>query len=410
MRTTDQYIANPRHIANLSPRPDDPLPSKTTETMLHKLPTLLLLLLVPFASLSEVSGDCGAPAKTDDGWDIAVPSDVGLDRAKLCPIGPRFAAWREADIHSVLVVRHGRLAYEHYFTNPDERFGQPVADVAYDASMKHDLRSISKSVTALVLGIAIGKGLIAGVDQPVLPIFPEYADLRTPEKDRITIRHLLTMSQGLTWDESLPYSDPRNSEIRMDEAPDPVRYTLDQPVGSEPGSVYNYSGGSATIIAALLHKATGKPLDALARTELFEPLGITDFQWRSFPNGEPRAASGLRMRPRDLIKIGQLVLDHGMWRGQQIVPADWIAAATSPQINGDQLYFYGYQFWLGRSLLDKKQIDWVAGFGYGGQRLFIVPSLDMVVLIHAGLYSSSLQGRIPLSIFNRYVLASVETP
>ncbi len=116
------------------------------------------------------------------------------------------------------------------------------------------------------------------------------------------------------------------------------------------------------------------------------------------------------MRPRDLIKIGQLVLDHGMWRGQQIVPADWIAAATSPQINGDQLYFYGYQFWLGRSLLDKKQIDWVAGFGYGGQRLFIVPSLDMVVLIHAGLYSSSLQGRIPLSIFNRYVLASVETP
>jgi CubicO group peptidase (beta-lactamase class C family) len=143
---------------------------------------------------------------------------------------------------------------------------------------------------------------------------------------------------------------------------------------------------------------------------LFEPLGISDVEWERFASGEPRPASGLRMRPRDLIKIGQLVLNHGAWQGKQVVPADWIAAATSPQINGQQIYFYGYQFWLGRSLLRGQQVDWIAGVGYGGQRLFIVPSLDMVVLVHAGLYTSSLQGWVPLSILNRYVLAGVDTP
>jgi len=99
-----------------------------------------------------------------------------------------------------------------------------------------------------------------------------------------------------------------------------------------------------------------------------------------------------------------LVLDHGAWHGRQVVPADWIAAATSPQINGRDSYFYGYQFWLGRSLARGKEADWIAGVGYGGQRLFIVPSLDLVVLVHAGLYNSDMQGWVPRSILNRYVL------
>lgn len=373
---------------------------------------LITLLLAPVCAPAQVgtATDCGAPAAIDDGWQIAAPESVGLDPAVLCRIGPRFTAWTDADIHAVVVVRHGRLVYERYFTNADERYGHVIGKVTYDASTKHDLRSISKSVTALVLGIAIAKGQIPGVDQPVLPLFPEYADLRSPEKDKITIRHLLTMSQGLAWNEDLPYSNSTNSEILMDNAADPVRYAFSQPVEAQPGAVYNYSGGSATIISAMLHKATGESLDTLARTGLFAPLGITDVEWDRFSSGEPRAASGLRMRPRDLAKIGQLVLNHGAWLGNQVVPADWIAAATTPQINGQQLYFYGYQFWIGRSLVRGKQVDWVAGVGYGGQRLFIVPAFDLVVLVHAGLYSSSMQGWVPLSILNRYVLAGAETP
>ena len=378
------------------------------------MPRLLLLILlfgpVVARAQSSAPADCGTPAQTGDGWQVATPPASGLDPALLCRIGPRFAAWTEADIHAILLVRHGKLVFEHYFTATDKPHWYSFGTITYEAATKHDLRSITKSVTSLILGIAIAKGQIAGIDQPVLPLFPEYADLRSPEKDRITLRHLLTMSQGLQWNEDLPYSNAANSEIQMDESPDPVRYAFAQPVDAPPGAVYNYSGGSATIIAALLHKAAGESLDTLARTELFEPLGISDVEWDRFGNGEPRPASGLLMRPRDLIKIGQLVLDHGAWQGKQIVPADWIAAATSPQINGQQLYFYGYQFWIGRSLLRGKQVDWVAGVGYGGQRLFIVPSFDLVLLVHAGLFDSSMQGWVPLSILNRYVLPAADRP
>jgi CubicO group peptidase (beta-lactamase class C family) len=308
----------------------------------------------------------------------------------------------------VLVVRHDKLVFEHYFAGPDERWGRPLGTVTYDASMPHDLRSATKSVVGLVVGIAVERGWIKSIDTPVLSYFPEYADLATPEKQRITVRHLLTMSLGLAWNEDLPYSNPANSERRMTDAPDPYRFVLEQPVEWPAGTAYTYSGGSTALLSAILRRTSGKSLDELARTLLFEPLGITEVGWERYGNGDPIAASGLRLRPRDLVKIGELVLAHGNWHGRQIVPADWIASATSPQINGQGLYFYGYQFWLGRTLVDKRAVDWVAGVGYGGQRLFIVPDLDLVVLVHAGLYQSFLQAYVPLGIFNRYVLAGTD--
>ena len=372
--------------------------------MKHIIAGLLLLLLPCSARASEV---CGAPPAGVDGWQVAAPETAGFDPRILCGIGDPSTGWPRANIHAVLVVRHGKLVYEHYFSGEDQHLGRPVGVVNFDAGTRHDLRSITKSVTALVLGIEIGKGRVGGVNTPVLAQFPEYADLRSPEKDRITMRDLLTMSQGLAWNEDIPYSNPANSEIRMDTDADPVRYALAQPVEAPAGAVYNYSGGSATIIAAMVRKATGRRLDDLAREDLFQPLGITDFEWVHFRSGDPAAASGLRMLPRDLIKIGQMVLDHGTWNGKQVVPADWVSAATSPQINGQLLFFYGYQFWIGRSFVHGQEIDWPAGVGYGGQRLFIVPSKDLVVLVQAGMYDSPLQGRVPVTILNQYVLTGI---
>ena len=377
------------------------------------MPILFLLLffalaLRPAAAQTEAQPGCGVPPALDS-WPVAAADAVGLDGGTLCRIGPRFRGWPEADIHSVVVIRHGRLVYEQYFSGKDETLGRSAGIVHFDVSTRHDIRSIEKSIVVLTLGIIIGQGRMPGLDAPVLPQLPEYADLRTPEKDKITLRHLLTMSQGLAWDEDLPYSDPANSETQMDFSPDPVRYALAQPVVAPPGTVYNYSTGSAMILSALLRKATGQKLDALARTELFVPLGITDYEWAHLPSGEV-SPYGLRMRPRDLAKVGQLVLNRGAWNGKQLVPADWIAAATSPQINGAQLYFYGFQFWLGRSWVNGREIDWAAGVGYGGQRLFIVPALDLVVVVHAGLYTSSMQGWVPLVVLNRYVLQAVRGP
>jgi CubicO group peptidase (beta-lactamase class C family) len=377
------------------------------------LPAVLLAFLLALPTAAAVAqsappADCGTPAAINDGWDVATPDAAGMDPAVLCRIGPRFQAWTQANVHSVVVVRHGKLVYERYFSGADEQLGRSIGTVAFDASTKHDLRSITKSVVSLLLGVAIGKGQIAGVEQPIMPLLPEYADLRSPEKDRITLRDLLTMSQGLRWNEDLPYNDPNNSEEQMDNAADPVRYTLSQPIETPPGEVFNYSGGGAIVISRLLREATGQPIEALARTELFEPLGITDFEWPPVASGEAAAASGVRLRPRDTVKLGQLVLNHGAWRGRQVVPADWIAAATTPHISAPLLWFYGYQFWLGRSLVHGREVDWALGMGYGGQRLFIVPALDLVALVHAGLYRSSMQGAVPLVVLNRYVLPAVK--
>jgi CubicO group peptidase (beta-lactamase class C family) len=351
---------------------------------------------------------CDPPVPRDDGWKVAAPATVGLDAATLCALVPRFEAWKEADVHAALVVRHGALVFEHYFNGADERWGRSLGVVDFAPDVKHDLRSITKSVTSLLLGIAIDHGWVPGIDASVLSLLPQYADLHSVEMDRITLRHLLTMSAGLKWDENVPYTIPDNSEIQMDGAPDPYRYVLTRPIDTAPGTVWNYSGGGAALISAVLHQATGKTEDVLAQELLFDPLGISDVAWvRYTGNGEPVAASGLAMRPRDLAKLGQLVLNRGMWAGRQVVSAAWIDASITPQIQGSQLYFYGYQWWLGRSLVNLHQIDWAVGYGLGGQRLYIVPQLDMVVLVMAGLYRSDMQGWVPLIALNRYALAAV---
>ena len=317
------------------------------------------------------------------------------------------------DIHAVLVVRHGKLVLEQYFSGADERWGEALGDIAHSRNQLHDARSVTKSVVALVLGAAIDRGLVTlknGLDTPIFDL-PQYPDLRTTEKERITLRYLLTMSAGLKWDEDIPYGDPRNSETQMDRAPDPARFVLSQAVAVPPGEVYNYSGGSAVLIQAILKQATERTLDVLAHDPLFAPLGITEVDWvRHTATGEPIAASGLRLLPRDFAKLGQLVLAHGVWAGKQIVSARFVAEATAPQINGQGLYFYGYQFWLGRSLVGGQEIDWIAAVGLGGQRIYIVPTLDLVAVVNAGLYRSPMQAWVPLAALNRYVLAAALPP
>jgi CubicO group peptidase (beta-lactamase class C family) len=351
---------------------------------------------------------CTPPAAGDDGWTVDAPGNVGLDGKRLCSIVDRLAGIAGANIHSVVVARRGRLVFEEYFTGADEIWAEPLGVVAHGIEVKHDVRSISKSVTSLLLGIALDRKLIAGIDEPVFKFFPEHGDLRTPEKDRILLRHLLTMSAGLAWNETIPYTNPANSEVRMLRSPTPYRYVLQQPLEEAPGVQFNYSGGATTLLAGVIQKVTGKPLDVFAREALFEPLGITDVQWVKMPNGEIAAASGLRLRSRDLAKLGQLILQHGQARGRQVVSAQWLEQSMTPQIDAIDFLFYGYQWWLGRSLIDRREVAWEAGLGLGGQRLFIVPELDLVVVITGGYYASPVQRWLPWEIFRQYVLRAVD--
>ena len=373
------------------------------------------MLFAAFAvAMASCSADatCTPPPAVNDGWDVGSPETAGFGLDRLCALGARIEGEKENNVHAVLVVRHGKLVFEQYFPGADERWGAPL-DNAHSRDRLHDARSVTKSVVALVLGAAIDHGFLKlkdGLDTPVLDLLPEYADLRTPEKERITLRHLLTMSAGLQWDEEIPYGDPSNSETQMDRAADPARFVLSQAVVTTPGEAYNYSGGSAELIQAVLKHATERNLDVLAHDLLFAPLGITQVDWVRHPiTGEPIAASGLRLLPRDFAKIGQLVIADGIWGDKQIVPTAFLGEATSPQINGQGIYFYGYQFWLGRSLVRGDELDWVAAVGLGGQRVYIVPRLDLVVIVNAGLYHSPRQAWVPLAVLNRVLAATLPT-
>jgi len=374
--------------------------------MTVRILVLLVGLLLAGAARAEPTAECGAPAPRDDGWAVAAPDAVALDATLLCPVIQRLAD-PAVNVHSVVVVRHGSLVFEHYFAGEDQRWGRPIGKVVFGPDTRHDMRSITKAVTGLLFGIAAGQGKFPALDTPVFDYFPEYAALRTPEKARIRLRDLLTMSSGLEWDEKLPYTDPKNSENMLDVAPEPYRFVLEQKLIETPGLRFNYNSGGTTLLGAVIARQTGQRLDAYARDMLFTPLGIMDVEWARLDNGDPAGASGLRLRPRDLAKIGQLVLARGAWKGRQIVPAEWIDEATAPQIAGEALYFYGYQLWLGRSLVGRHKLDWVAGVGLGGQRVFIVPADDLVVAVTAGLYTSNQQAAIPLEILDHYVLPAV---
>lgn len=363
-----------------------------------------------FAQPSLAPSACGAPIAVNDGWQIDKPENVGLNGERLCGIEARLKA-TNANVHAVVVIRHGKLVFEQYFTGYDYPWGLPDGQFTFDAITKHDMRSVSKSVTSLLMGIAIDRKFIANVDEPVVKFFPEFATLKTPRWDSITLRNLLTMSSGIRWDENLPWTDPKNDEPHLGKDLDPIRYVLSKPIASPPDTIWNYNGGGTDLLGNIIERTSGKPFDVFAREALFQPLGITDWEWKTYQNGKVSPAAGLRLRPRDAAKIGQLVLNRGIWGGQQIVPAAWIAQSTAPRFQAigffGGLFFYGYQWWLGRTLAGDKEVTWIAAAGLGGQRVIVIPDLDLVVITTAGLYASPRQGNAALDILYSYVIPSV---
>jgi CubicO group peptidase (beta-lactamase class C family) len=337
------------------------------------------------AAYADPSDGCGVPAARDDGWPVVlVNEDRLVDRGALCRMADRLAA--SSNVHAVLVAHGGKLVFERYLKGSDEIQGRRVENVTFDADRLHDMKSVSKSVASLAVGIAIDRGLIKSINEPIFSFFPELSDLRSPEKDRIQLVHALTMSMGLKWVEATPATgDYDNDESRMHMAPDPCRYVLGLPVTAAAGQEFFYNTGALTLVSAIIHRATGRPLDEFARETLFEPMGIAGVEWIRV-KGDADAGGGLRLRPRDMAKFGQLVLAGGRWKDRQIVSKAWIETSTAPKIKGPADQSYGYLWWLGRFLLNKHELHWIGALGRGGQSIRIVPELDLVVAVIAGYY------------------------
>lgn len=338
-------------------------------------------------------------------WKRATPSEAGFDPAIGETLDAAFADGKFKNLHAVVLVRGGKIVLERYFPGPDERWGRPLGTVDHSGESRHDLRSVSKSVVGLLYGIALAEGKVPPLDASLVAQFPDYPDLADdPERGRITIADTLSMQLGLKWNEDLPYTDPRNSEIAMERSDDRIRYVLEQPILVEPGTRWTYSGGSTALIGHLISRGTGQDLMTYATEKLFLPLGIEDVEWVRGSNGEPSAASGLRMRAPDLARIGQMVLNKGTWQGKRIVPAEWLEASFAGDARLEDGLEYGKHWWLGR-LRDGER--WIGGFGNGGQRLMIYPSLDTTIVVFAGNYNQANAWRVTLEVLTDVIFPAL---
>jgi CubicO group peptidase (beta-lactamase class C family) len=307
------------------------------------------------------------PAELGDGWAVAAPADVGLNPDAVAAVYRRFFSEREFyNAQSLLIVRDGRLVAEGY------------ARELGDRSRIHHVQSITKSVTSLVFGILHDDGVFADVDEPLGTVLPDSSFGSRPQAREITLHHLLTMSSGLELDNhrfavDLLMRRPRNQ----------ARYLLSRPFYAAPGERFRYRDADPQLLSYAIQARTGRTLEDHAVERLFRPLGIVDYHWEKNADGVTLGAHGLWLRPRDLAKIGQLVLDQGIRNGQQVVSAEWVSRSTRPQIEIGQDdpvtsgFSYGYYWWI------VPELEAFSAWGHGGQYVFVVPGARLVVVLTA---------------------------
>src|SRR5687768_4585817 len=216
-----------------------------------------LALVAPSSTRAQVApgGSYHRPATANDGWKTASAESLGVDSAALGRLTATIRAWPELGVHAILIEREGHLIYEAYFDGFDERWGTPLGRVSMTPTSKHDLRSVTKSVVSALTGIALGEGAIKTLGEPVVEWFPEYPQLNTPDRRRVTLAHVLSMTSGLKWNEEVPYNNPLNDEIRMTRDSLPLRYALSAPFALAPGEDFNYNGGLTHVMAAVIERA-----------------------------------------------------------------------------------------------------------------------------------------------------------
>ena len=310
------------------------------------------------------------PVDLGDGWQTSSLDEEGVDTEKIKALMQHILNGHEAvkNIHSVLLVKDGRLALEEYFYGTHRNH-------------MHQIQSDTKSVISILMGIAVDKGFIKNVDQPILDFFPD----KTPanlnaDKRAITIQHLLMMAPGLQCRDSYRYGWRGIFEMRK--SVDWTQFMLDLPMAEAPGTRFEYCNGASFLLSAIIQKATRMNTLEFAEKHLFSHLGITDLRWPANPQGITIGWADLRLKPRDMAKIGYMMLRGGSWRGQQIVSRSWVNESTQPHIKAGG-YEYGYQWWRGNAIIDNRAIEALWAWGHGGQFIFVLPVLDLVAVFTA---------------------------
>jgi CubicO group peptidase (beta-lactamase class C family) len=333
------------------------------------------------------------PAAPSRGWPDSTPEKEGLDRGSLDAFDRELASGAHGYVDSMLVIRHGRVVYEKEYDHSKDyarlfagkgaagiyNYYDPAWHPFYKDTRLHTMQSVSKSVTSALIGIAIGRKQISGVDAKVTALLADWHPAPDPRRDAMTLSDVLTMTTGIRWDEeSTDYTDPRNNCAVMESKDDWVRYVLEQPMAADPGKVFVYNSGATELLSAVIQKATGGTADDYAKANLFGPLGIDAFYWKRTPKGLSDTEGGLYLAPRDLAKIGDVYMHDGVWRGRRVLPAGWAKESTRSRVATKEKGFgYGYQWWIPPASAGYESY---AAWGYGGQFLFVVPRLELIAV------------------------------
>ncbi|UCD62261.1 MAG: serine hydrolase [Flavobacteriaceae bacterium] len=293
-----------------------------------------------------------------------------LDQEMLTDMVNMIETGEYGNIHSLIIIHNDSLALEEYF-------------MGWTRDMRHYLASAAKSITSSVIGIAIDQGKIGGVDETLLSFFPEYSNIANLDerKESITLKHVLTMSSGFTWEQH-----PDEDLADMKESKDWIKFMLDFPMSDEPGTKFWYNNGTSHLLSGIITKGTGQSAEEFAEEYLFDPLGITNWEWESDPQGNNAGGWGLYLHPANMAIFGYLFLKNGLLNGMQIISDNWVKESTAKQIEvidpvtGQHTMDYGYQWWR---TFPMPTFNMFYAAGFGGQFIFVIPNLNMVVVMTA---------------------------
>lgn len=353
------------------------------------------------------------PQKVDDGWQVKSVEEVGLLKSKFFEM-VNYLDENEHQIHSILVIKDSNLVFEKYF--PGYKFDlnsvqSPDDIIMFGIDTLHYLASVSKSVTSLLFGIAIDKGAHIDLDEYLISYYPEYESTLTGEKRNIKLSHILTMSAGLSWDESTyAYGNPKNDVTQIIFSDDPINFILGKSLESIPGTRFKYNSGYANILAHLMQKKTGSNFIDFAEANLFNKLGIAKYRWDKMASGLAFASGGLYLTPRSLAKIGYLYLNGGEWLGEKILSVEWIDKSLQNYISPNYYGFsngYGLQWWKNTFITIYGNYECYFAAGFGEQFLYIFPEIKMLIVITSGYYYNDNFNITPHNLVNDYILYSI---
>lgn len=335
---------------------------KSGITLLYNILILLMVISCVSDATFKITGST-IPDQLNDEWDLASPEDFGISRQTLDSIYTQLISEdKYFNVKSLLIVKNGYLVFETYCRDFNDRnhYGR--------------IQSVTKSITSLLFGIIYSEGYVDSLNQTLYSIYPDKFSANETKRS-ITLRHLLTMTSGLSFD-----NDDFSVEIYSDKPRDPIKYILNKPMYADPGEEFYYRDCDPHLLSYAISRLTGMSEELFARERLFTPLNIKDYYWGSDHTGTTMGAHGLHLKPRDLAKIGQMVLDNGKWKGQQIIDSAWIAESTrhhidTPFITEPNVRGYGFYWWT------LPHWEAVEAWGHGGNYILIIPNQQLVIVM-----------------------------